>query len=159
MTGVHTGVQIRGLSVTFSDGTRGLSDVNFTIEAGRRLVILGAHESGKTTLLDVLAGKQTRYSGEIIVGESVLRTKSDHKSAFSLVPSDATGSLFIRTVWEYVTAPLMRLRISKDEIIRRGEIALAVVGMQHGRDERLSTLHFWCRRRVALAAVIAFQPQ
>jgi putative ABC transport system ATP-binding protein len=44
-----------------------LDDINFSIEAGTSVAILGASGSGKTTLLGLLAGLDTPSHGEVII--------------------------------------------------------------------------------------------
>ncbi len=44
-----------------------LDDINFSIDAGTSVAILGASGSGKTTLLGLLAGLDTPSDGEVII--------------------------------------------------------------------------------------------
>jgi len=57
-----------GKQVTTRDGTLTLlHDINFSIDAGTTVAILGASGSGKTTLLGLLAGLDTPTQGEVIL--------------------------------------------------------------------------------------------
>ena len=57
-----------GKQVTTRDGVLTLlDDINFSIDAGTSVAILGASGSGKTTLLGLLAGLDTPSSGEVII--------------------------------------------------------------------------------------------
>ena len=49
-----------------------LNDINFTIDAGTSVAILGASGSGKTTLLGLLAGLDTPTQGEVIIDNNSL---------------------------------------------------------------------------------------
>ena len=49
-----------------------LNDINFTIDAGTSVAILGASGSGKTTLLGLLAGLDTPTQGEVIIDNNNL---------------------------------------------------------------------------------------
>ena len=42
-------------------------DINFTIEAGELVIILGASGAGKSTLLNILGGMDTNTSGQVII--------------------------------------------------------------------------------------------
>ena len=44
-----------------------LSDVSFTLEAGRSLALLGRNGTGKTTLIDTLVGATRRFAGRIVL--------------------------------------------------------------------------------------------
>lgn len=57
-----------GKQVSTREGTLTLlNDINFTIDAGTSVAILGASGSGKTTLLGLLAGLDTPTQGEVII--------------------------------------------------------------------------------------------
>ena len=67
----NTFVEARGLGkqVTTREGVLTLlDDINFGIESGTSVAILGASGSGKTTLLGLLAGLDTPSRGEVILG-------------------------------------------------------------------------------------------
>ncbi|MDZ7662622.1 ABC transporter ATP-binding protein [Thiohalophilus sp.] len=51
-----------------------LHDINFSVEAGTSLAILGTSGSGKTTLLGLLAGLDTPTEGEVILDGQALNT-------------------------------------------------------------------------------------
>jgi putative ABC transport system ATP-binding protein len=62
-----------GKQVTTRDGVLTLlDDINFTIEAGTSVAILGASGSGKTTLLGLLAGLDTPTQGAVILDKNNL---------------------------------------------------------------------------------------
>ena len=49
-----------------------LHDVNFSIDRGEFVVILGASGAGKTTILNILGGMDSASVGDIVVdGESI----------------------------------------------------------------------------------------
>jgi ABC-type multidrug transport system fused ATPase/permease subunit len=60
-----TSLEVRGLTYAHPDGTRGISDVSFTLARGAFVVVTGRVGAGKTTLLHVLLGLLPRDSGEI----------------------------------------------------------------------------------------------
>lgn len=67
-------MEVRFDSVTFDrDGRRVLSVPSLTIASGRVTALLGPNGSGKSTLLRLVAGLERPSSGEVRVGESVVR--------------------------------------------------------------------------------------
>lgn len=59
-----------GKQVSTREGTLTLlNDINFTIDTGTSVAILGASGSGKTTLLGLLAGLDTPTQGEVIIDD------------------------------------------------------------------------------------------
>ena len=58
-------LKIAGLSKTFEDGTRALSDVSFDVGKGEFVVVLGPSGSGKTTLLRCINSLVTASAGTV----------------------------------------------------------------------------------------------
>jgi len=66
--------QITGEALTLGyDGKAVLRDLNFTVEAGDYLCIVGENGSGKTTLMKTLLGLQPPPAGQIRLGEGLTR--------------------------------------------------------------------------------------
>ena len=66
--------QITGENLTLGyDGKAVLRDLNFTVEAGDYLCIVGENGSGKTTLMKTLLGLQPPLAGRIRFGEGLTR--------------------------------------------------------------------------------------
>ena len=58
-----------------------LTDVSFTLEAGRSLALLGRNGTGKTTLLDTLVGVTRRHAGSIGLAGRAIHTLPVHQRA------------------------------------------------------------------------------
>ena len=60
-----------------------LDDVSFTVPVGQSLAITGASDSGKSTLLGLLAGLDQPSGGEVhLLGQSLTQMDEDHRAAF-----------------------------------------------------------------------------
>jgi branched-chain amino acid transport system ATP-binding protein len=59
-------LEVHGLSCGYGEAVV-LTDVGFTIEAGRSLALLGRNGTGKTTLIDTLVGVTRRHAGRIML--------------------------------------------------------------------------------------------
>jgi branched-chain amino acid transport system ATP-binding protein len=64
-------LQIEGLTCGYGDAIV-LSDVDLRLEAGRSLALLGRNGTGKTTLIDTLAGATKRHAGRITLAGTAL---------------------------------------------------------------------------------------
>jgi len=67
----RTVVEVSGLSMQYGD-KRVLQDVNFTIERGDRIALVGVNGAGKSTLIRLLSGQETPTTGTLKLGHNVL---------------------------------------------------------------------------------------
>ncbi|KAJ5173937.1 uncharacterized protein N7500_001868 [Penicillium coprophilum] len=61
-------IEVQNLSYKFQDGSDGLENINLSLPAGSRTLLIGANGAGKTTLLRLLAGKRLAPTNTIAVG-------------------------------------------------------------------------------------------
>ena len=60
-------LEANNLRKTFANGTKALRGVNFSVNPGEFVVILGASGSGKTTIVDLISGLLEPQKGEIFI--------------------------------------------------------------------------------------------
>jgi branched-chain amino acid transport system ATP-binding protein len=73
-------LQVSGLTCGHGDAVV-LSDVSFTLEAGRSLALLGRNGTGKTTLIDTLVGVTRRFAGRIALAGRGIESLPVHRRA------------------------------------------------------------------------------
>ena len=73
-------LDVQGLSCGYGDAVV-LSDVNFTLAAGRSLALLGRNGTGKTTLIDTLVGVTRRHAGRIMLAGRAIQALPAHARA------------------------------------------------------------------------------
>ncbi len=71
---------VEGLTCGHGDAVV-LSDVAFTLEAGRSLALLGRNGTGKTTLIDTLVGVTRRFAGRIVLAGREIHALPVHRRA------------------------------------------------------------------------------
>jgi lipoprotein-releasing system ATP-binding protein len=72
-------INCRGLGKTFTEGDSPLTilqDIDFTINRGERIAVMGASGSGKSTLLHLLGGLDEPTTGEVSIAGKLLQTLS-----------------------------------------------------------------------------------
>lgn len=79
-------LQTKSLGMTYA-GKVALQDVNFTIEAGRIIGLLGPNGSGKTTLLKIIADLIQPTSGEVLYPNNAKRGTASRKTV-SFMPDE-----------------------------------------------------------------------
>ncbi len=73
-------LHVEGLTCGHGDAVV-LSDVSFTLEAGRSLALLGRNGTGKTTLIDTLVGATRRFAGRIVLAGREIQALPIHRRA------------------------------------------------------------------------------
>ncbi|MCD5415486.1 MAG: ABC transporter ATP-binding protein [Clostridiales bacterium] len=93
-------VTIRQLQKNFGS-TNALNSINLTLEKGKVYGLLGPNASGKTTLLKILAGLISNYSGEILIDGLKPSTKTKSIVAYLPDRSDLHSWMTVRETIEY----------------------------------------------------------
>ena len=161
-------LEVKNLEKNFGE-TKVLRDINFTLENGQTLAIIGSSGSGKTTLLRCLNLLETPDSGSIRVEDEVIfdpslpavtsaeaiRRKRLH---FGLVFQNF--NLFPQyTVLENITlAPTLLKKGSAEEIRAHALQLLEQVGLSQKADSYPYQLSGGQQQRVAIARALALHP-
>ena len=152
---------VRDLLFAYPDGHQALHGVDLRIEPGERVALLGPNGAGKTTLVLHLNGILAPGAGTVeIAGLSVSRTTvQEIRRRVGIVFQDPDDQLFMPTVREDVAFGPANFGVSGDALAARVAEALAAVGMEDQADRSPLHLSGGQRRRVALATVLACDPE
>ncbi|MCM8749229.1 energy-coupling factor transporter ATPase [Thermomicrobiaceae bacterium CFH 74404] len=143
-----------------------LEEISLEVAAGEFLGITGSTGSGKSTLCLAIAGLVPQETGGI-VGGSVVVTGWDTRytpvpqlaTRVGVVFQDPESNLVGLSVEDEVAFGPENLGIPPAEIARRVDWALEVVGLSHERNRLSAHLSGGQKQRLAIAAVLAMQPQ
>lgn len=154
----------RGLPETAFAPETALDGVTMTIGEGEFLGIIGHTGSGKSTLVQQLAGLLPPTSGSVLVDGLDTRDKQQRKQARALVGlvfQYPEYQLFEETVAKDVAFGPKNLGLSQEEIHQRVKEALELVGLAPERfaDKSPFDLSGGEKRRAALAGIIAMRPK
>ena len=153
-------IRVTGAHYTYDDGTEALAGIDFHVEDGEFVAILGSNGSGKTTLINLLVGLLKARSGEIRLGGRPIAELSAEElhQRVGLVFQNPNDQLFAATVEEDVAFGPRNLDLPEAEVQRRVAEALAAVAALPLRGRAIHHLSFGEQKRVALAGVIAMRP-
>jgi len=142
---------------------RAVDGITLAVEPGEFIALLGASGSGKSSLLNLIAGLDSPTSGSIVVGERNLAALSRDELAqyrrytvgmvfqsFNLIPS--------MTVLENVELPLRFTEVERSKRGAMAKDALERVGLAGRIQHRPIELSGGEQQRVALARALINQP-
>jgi cobalt/nickel transport system ATP-binding protein len=163
-------LEISDLHYAYPDGHEALHGVDLRIGAGERVALLGPNGAGKTTLVLHLngilppAGNARGISGSVTVGGKQVDPRdraglAEIRRRVGLVFQDPDDQLFLPTVGEDVAFGPANLGLRGEELAARVDEALAAVGMSDVKHRAPHHLSLGQRRRVAVATVLAMNPE
>jgi cobalt/nickel transport system ATP-binding protein len=154
-------LEVHELLFAYPDGTQALFGIDLSIARGERVALLGPNGAGKTTLVLHLNGIYPAQAGSVSVGglPVVKEHVQEIRRRVGIVFQDPDDQLFMPTVREDVAFGPANLGIRGDELDDRVRTALAAVGMAGFEDRAPHHLSFGQRRRVAVATVLAMEPE
>jgi cobalt/nickel transport system ATP-binding protein len=158
---VTAALEVTGLSFAYPDGSAALRGVDLRVERGERVALLGPNGAGKTTLVLHLNGILSGGPGRVVVGGLPVGkdTLREVRRRVGIVFQDPDDQLFLPTVAEDVAFGPANLGITGAELRARVDRALDRVGMRFAADRPPHHLSFGQRRRVAVATVLAMEPE
>ena len=140
-------LSVEGLGVSF-DGHRVLQGVDFTLEAGRTMAVIGASGCGKSTMLSAIAGLLKRHEGRISLEEGC-------RAAFIM---QDYGLFPWKSVLDNLALPLQLAGVPRGERIAAAERMLDELGLAGvGRRFPLQ-LSGGQRQRVAIGRALMAKP-
>ncbi|AEA25544.1 cobalt ABC transporter, ATPase subunit [Pseudonocardia dioxanivorans CB1190] len=154
-------LEVTGLDFAYPDGTPALRGVDLRIDPGERVALLGPNGAGKTTFVLQLNGILTPTAGTVAVGGLPVRKPNlqEIRRRVGIVFQDPDDQLFMPTVREDVAFGPANFGVTGAELTARVDAALAEVGMAGHADRSPLHLSGGQRRRVALATVLACDPE
>jgi cobalt/nickel transport system ATP-binding protein len=144
-----------------------LRGVTLRVLQGENLALLGANGSGKSTLLQILAGLQFATEGSVAfdgisIGHDTLSHDAGFRSRFrstvGILFQNSDTQLFCPTVREEVAFGPLQVK-PEPEALEITDRMLAAFGLARLADEAPYALSGGEKKKVALAAVLAMEPQ
>lgn len=152
-------LDIKNLSFAYTEDKPILKDVNFSVNRGEILALLGNNGAGKSTLCKVITGIEKESNGNIIfLGKSIKKDsikKRGEKIGF--VMQNPNHMITQETLLEEVQFGL-KIRGVKD-FTAKAEKALEVCGLYEFRYWPVTSLSYGQKKRLTIAAILALEPE
>jgi NitT/TauT family transport system ATP-binding protein len=150
-------LSIKSLKVDYEqkeETVTALESVNLTLPQGKRGVIIGPSGCGKSTLITVLAGLNSKYSGEVLIDGRPPAVGGET----AMILQDY-GLLPWKTVWDNVVLGLKLRKKTTVEIKKVAETVLEKLGLASLAKRYPAQLSGGQRQRVAIARALVLEPR
>ncbi len=159
--------EIEDLTYLYPGGARpALRSINLAVDEGEFLLVVGASGSGKSSLARLLAGLLPHFYGGILRGRALFKGKEiweyDPRSLATqvgIVFQDPERQLVMASVEAELAFGLENLGLSQEEMRRRLAEVAGPLGLSSLLAEFTARLSGGQKQKVALAAVLAMQPE
>lgn len=156
----HHILEFKDVFYAYPDGTKALNGISIRITHGESVGIVGSNGSGKSTLLLHTNGCLMPTKGAVIIGDLMLgkKTRQEIRKKVGLVFQNPDDQLFMPTVLDDVAFGPLNLGLGHNKANERANEALQTVGALHVKDKPPHHLSSGQKSSVAIATVIAMQP-
>jgi len=153
-------IQLENISYTYFTGVDALKGVTLDINRGEYVAIMGENGAGKTTMVKHFNGLLRPKEGKLIVdGEDIAKQSvAAIARKVGLVFQNSDDQLFAEDVEEEISFALRNFGYSEDVIRERVNWALNLLDLEKYRKSSPFILSGGERKRVALASVLAWNP-
>lgn len=154
-------IEVQDLHFTYPSGVEALKGISLKIGDGEFVAIMGENGAGKTTLVKHFNGLLKPTKGRVIVNgmETTKVSVATLARKVGFVFQNPDHQLFAETVEEEISFALKNFGFSPDVIEKRVNWALNLLGLMQYRKTSPFMLSGGERKRVALASVLAWDPE
>ena len=155
-------IYVKNLSFRYKESQEyyDVKDITFHVKRGEWLSIVGHNGSGKSTTVRLIDGLLEAESGEIVIDGQRLTEENvwDIRRQIGMVFQNPDNQFVGATVEDDVAFGLENQGLSRQEMKKRVEEALDLVGMLDFKKREPARLSGGQKQRVAIAGVVALRP-
>ena len=155
-------IDVKNLSFRYKESQEyyDVKDITFHVKRGEWLSIVGHNGSGKSTTVRLIDGLLEAESGEIVIDGQRLTEENvwDIRRQIGMVFQNPDNQFVGATVEDDVAFGLENQGLSRQEMKKRVEEALDLVGMSDFKKREPARLSGGQKQRVAIAGVVALRP-
>ena len=155
-------IDVKDLSFRYKESQEyyNLKDITFHVKRGEWLSIVGHNGSGKSTTIRLIDGLLEAESGEIVIDGQRLTEENvwNIRRQIGMVFQNPDNQFVGATVEDDVAFGLENQGLPRQEMKKRVEEALDLVGMLEFKKREPARLSGGQKQRVAIAGVVALRP-
>ncbi|MFH0966532.1 MAG: ATP-binding cassette domain-containing protein [Methanobacteriota archaeon] len=154
-------IETQNLSHTYQGNITALDNLNFIALRNCRIAIIGPNGAGKSTLFKHLNGILKPTSGTVLInGESITKKNlKEIRKRVGIVFQNPDDQIFSPTVEQDVAFGPMNLGLEPEVVNHRVSESLRIVGLEQYRNRVPHHLSGGEKKRVAIAGILAMEPQ
>lgn len=149
------------LSFQYTKKRKILQDINFKIQEGEMVSIVGTNGAGKSTLAKVICGFVTEDEGKILYYGKDLKgqTIKERSQIIGYVMQNPNQMICKPMIYDEVALGLRIRGIPEEEIEPKVDRALRICGLAPFKKWPVSALSFGQKKRVTIASMLVMDPQ
>ncbi len=155
-------IETKNLSYSYDGEHQALENVSISIKKGKTTAVLGGNGAGKSTLFLNLNGVLTPDMGKVFFdGKEMEYNKkgiTEMRKRVGIVFQDPNDQLFSSSVKKDISFGAINLGLGVDKVRERVEKAVVQTGIEEYVDKPTHALSFGQKKRVAIAGVLAMEP-
>jgi multiple sugar transport system ATP-binding protein len=152
------GIELRGITKRYPDGTEGVKSLDLEIGDGEFMILVGPSGCGKSTALRMVAGLEDITEGDLMIGG---------KRVNEVAPKDRDIAMVFQnyalyphmTVRENMAYALKKRKVSREKIKEQVEATAKILDLTEHLDRKPGNMSGGQRQRVAMGRAIVRQPQ
>jgi ABC-2 type transport system ATP-binding protein len=152
-------IKVDNLVEVYSDGTKAVDDISFSVNEGEFFGFLGPNGAGKSTTIKILTTLLRKTSGTVnVAGYDVVKQAADIRKIIGVQSQETTvdGDLTGR---ENITLQGHFHQMNSDEIKKRVNELLSLVGLEEAADRRGRNYSGGMKKRLDLATALVHKPK
>ncbi len=153
-------LRVEHVSYSYDGERLALNDVNFTLNKGEMISILGKNGSGKSTLTKLIMGAIKPDSGEIWLSEKNIGSlsMSELSQKVGVVLQNPNHMISHHMIHDEVAFGLKNKGFSQEEINERVTEILTFCGLRKFRHWPVDALSYGQKKRVTIASILVMEP-
>lgn len=156
-------LEVKHIGYTYEDGTRALRDVSVTIRRGRKIAMMGANGSGKSTFFLCLNGIYRPQAGELWKDgkpyDYSRKGLQKLRSQVGIVFQDPDNQLIIGNVRQEISFGILNMGAPMDEAKRRVDEVIRELKIDPFADKPTHALSGGQKKQVAIADILVMDPE
>ncbi|MDO4542064.1 MAG: ATP-binding cassette domain-containing protein [Bacillota bacterium] len=156
-------IKVEDLYFTYADGTKALNGINLEITKGKKVALLGANGSGKSTFFLCLNGINKPSNGQLFLhGKAYDYGKKgllDIRTKIGIVFQDPDNQLFSANVYQEISFGALNIGLSREEAAARVEQAIEDLEITEFRDKPTHFLSGGQKKQVSIADILVMNPE